>query len=97
MRTPEKRISELHKRAGRLQRKKDRRQIAGLGSVSAFFAVLLAATLVQTDGLSQSASEGQFTGSSLLSEATGGYILAAVLAFFAGVIITAAIFRYRRK
>ena len=97
MRTPEERISELHKRAGQLRRQKDRRQIAGLGGVSAFFAVLLTSALVQADGLPQSVSEGQFTGSSLLSEATGGYILAAVLAFFAGVIITVVIFRYRRK
>lgn len=97
MRTQEERISQLHKRAEQLQRQKDRRQIAGLGSMSAFFAVLLVTVLLQGGGLSQSASAGQFTGSSLLSEAAGGYVLAAVLAFFAGVIITAVIFRYRKK
>ena len=97
MRTAEERISKLHKRAEQLQRQKDRRQIAGLGSMSAFFAVLLTAILFQEVGLSQGVSEGQFTGSSLLSDVAGGYVLAAVLAFFAGVIITAVIFRYRRK
>ena len=97
MRTPEERISELHKRAAQLQKQRDRRQIAGFGSLSAFFAVLLTAVLFQEIGLSQSASEEQFTGSSLLSEAAGGYALAAVLAFFAGVVITAVIFRYRKK
>jgi hypothetical protein len=35
-------------------------------------------------------------GASLPIDGGGGYVLAAVLAFFAGVIVTAAILRYRK-
>ena len=38
-----------------------------------------------------------FTGSSLLDESAGGYVLAAVLAFMAGVCLTVAILRYRYR
>ena len=41
--------------------------------------------------------ETDMQGSSLLSESAGGYVLAAVLAFFAGVIITVLIVRKRNK
>lgn len=65
--------------------------------MSAFLAVLLTTVLLQAGGLSQSAPGDQFTGSSLLSEEVGGYILAAMVAFFTGAVITAVIFRYRKK
>ena len=50
-----------------------------------------------TDRTPESAVEGQFTGASMLSESAGGYVLIAVIAFFAGVIITAVLLRSRRK
>ena len=39
----------------------------------------------------------QMNGSSLLGESAGGYILAAVIAFFAGVIITVVCYRKHHK
>ena len=97
MRTSEERIEQLHRRADVLQRQRSRWQLAGLGSASVFFAVMLTTMIVQEGKLSHSVTGGQYTGSSLLSDSAGGYVIAAVIAFFVGVIITAAIFRYRRK
>ena len=96
MRTAEERIEQLHRRANVLQKQRNRRQIAGFGGASAFFAVLLTAAMVQTGTLANTITGNDFTGSSLLGESTGGYVLAAVIAFFVGVILTAAIFRRRR-
>ena len=97
MRTEEERIRELHKRAGELRKKREVRRLAGLGSVSAFLVCLLAVSLSRADGLSESIGGSSFAGSSLLSNSAGGYVLAAVMAFFAGVIITAFIFRHRKR
>ena len=96
MRTSEERIEALHRRVQTLEKQKARRELAGFGSAAAFFACLLTVIIVQTGDLAQSAGD-QYAGASLLDEDTGGYVLAAVIAFFIGVIVTAAIFRYRRR
>ena len=54
--------------------------MAGLGSVSAFLAVLLIFIVGRTSRMSPGLAGDPFTGSSLLSESTGGYVLAAVIA-----------------
>lgn len=97
MRSEEDRIQRLHRRTAQLKRQRRRHQLAGLGSASAFLMVLLAALLLQTNELSPSIPEGGYTGSSLLGESAGGYVLAAVIAFSVGVIITALVFRVRRR
>ena len=97
MMTPEKRIRELHNRAEKLQRAADGRRLAVLGSVSVFFAALLTVSLNLIGGLSENIRESSFTGASLLSSDSGGYVLVAVLAFFAGVLITVLIFSNRKK
>jgi len=96
MRTSEERIEQLHRRADALQKQKARRQLYGLGSMSVFFAVLLTAIIVQSDKLSHSITEGQLTGSSLLGDGAGGYVLIAVIAFFVGVILTAILIKKKR-
>lgn len=98
MRTPEERIGQLHTRAAELKRRRNGRQLTGLAGMSAFLAILLMTVILQTGGLSQqSTADDQFAGSSLLSESAGGYVLAALIAFFAGVILTAVICRHRSK
>ena len=97
MRTTEERIELMHIRAKEMKRDVSRRRLAGFGSASALLLVVLFAVMWQMNGFAVSISNDPFTGSSLLSENAGGYVLAAVIAFFIGVIITALIFRYRNK
>lgn len=97
MRNTEERIRRLHIRANEIERLRERRQLAGLGSASAFLGILLISVIFRISDLSQSLTGDQFTGSSLLSESAGGYVLAAVIAFFAGVIITVLLIRSRRR
>jgi hypothetical protein len=84
-------------RAGELKKQRERRKLAITGGASCFLAVLLIAVLVRTDKIYQSIAGSGFAGSSLLSDSAGGYVLAAVIAFSVGVIITAVIYKSRKK
>ncbi len=97
MRTQDERIRQLHIRVAEMQRKDDKRKIIGLGSLCIGIFVMLIVGLVRLNNDLQNAVDVDVQGSSLLGESAGGNILAAVLAFFAGVIITAVIYRRRRK
>ncbi|MBR2547003.1 MAG: hypothetical protein IKF07_02280 [Eubacterium sp.] len=97
MKTDSERLIRLHRRAAELKDQRERRGIALSGGVSLVFAVLLIAALTKTDRFYQSVTGSGFTGSSLLSDSTGGYILAAVIAFFVGVILTAVIYKIRKR
>ena len=97
MRTIVERIEQMHRLAGELGRRRERRQLAGLASLSVLLTGLLLIVMAQACAVPHAIAGAQFAGSSLLGESAGGYVLAAVLAFFAGVIITALIYRFRRK
>ena len=97
MRTQEERIRQLHIRAAEMQRRAERRKITGLGSFCIGVLALLLVCMAQVNSSLQNAMNVDIQGSSLLDESAGGYVLAAVLAFFAGVIITAMIYQRRRK
>lgn len=96
MRTSEKRIEELHMRAKKLERKKQKRELAGLGSFSVLCFVILTVVFAQTGQFGHSLSNGQLTGSSLLSDGAGAYVLVGIIAFFVGVAVTAVLYRLRR-
>ncbi len=94
MKSNEERITLLHLRADKLRRDQNRNHLIASGSVSA---LLLTALIVITVGLENSSidtSESLYAASSLLSENAGGFVLAGVVAFMAGVIITVIIRRY---
>ena len=97
MRTDAERIEQLHLRAAELRRQRNRKQLTVFGSASIFLTAVLLAVVHQMLGLSVSITGDPYTGSSLLSESAGGYVLAAVIAFIVGVVITAVIFRYRNR
>ena len=97
MMTAIERIDKLHERAAQLQQKKNRIGMAVWGSVSVCLTAVLLLLMAQVDRLSPRVMNSRFAGSSMLSESTGGYVLAAVIAFAAGVIITSVIYWYRKK
>ena len=97
MRTAEERIASLHKRAKELRRERDEKILVGLGSASGGLFCLLLVLINGWAGLSHSVSSSLMTGSSMLNERVGGYVLIAVIAFISGVIIVVLIHWYRRK
>lgn len=95
MMTNEALIRRVHQRAGAIQIRRERQARAALGAMCGLLGFALAALCL---GLPMHAlPRGDMTGASLLADDVGGYLLAAVLAFMAGVIITVLCLRYQDK
>ena len=97
MRTSEERIKQMHKRADEMQKKHDKRVLAGMGSLSALLGIVLIAFSVYTIGAQGAITDAAMAGSSLLTENSGGYVLVAVASFSAAVLATSAILKARLK
>ena len=95
MKTDEERIRLLHSRAEELKRKKEEQRMAAWGSVSACLSVLLIILAWKAGSISSPLLNCSYMGSSMLGESAGGYVLVAVIAFLAGVMITVMIQRTR--
>ena len=94
MRTAQQRLLCMHERAAQLSLRRERAAARAWGGISAALSACLlglAAVFPAGHGLGHTA----FAGASLLSEAAGGYVLAAVLAFLAGAAV--AVYVQRRK
>lgn len=97
MRTPEERIISLHHKAKELYQQMEKRSLIGWGSVSGILFCTLLTMLIKWAGGAHIMVNGQMTGSSLLDSSMGGYVLVAVIAFSAGVILVTAIHWYRSR
>lgn len=88
MMTGEERLSELHRRMKGLRKKRQSRMINAMGMVStALFACLF--IMIQCLGVGQfGMTSNLYSGSSLLYEEAGGYVLTAIVAFVVGTIVT---------
>ena len=97
MRNMEAQITKMHARAAEIKRRADRTRTKIFGTVSAALAVCLVFVVHQLQRMGHGIMAGQNTGSSMLSDSVGGYVLIAVIAFIAGTAITAVIIRHRKK
>ncbi len=95
MRDTEERLILMHQRAAEIKRQEDMSRLKVLGSLSGGLLVCLVIVLQQLQNMHHGIMIDQSTGSSLLDDSVGGYVLAAIIAFFAGVIITVVIYKYR--
>lgn len=89
------RVAALHLRMAALRERRERRKTAALGAGCAWLAACLLALIF--GGSHPVGTAGAYTGATMLFENAGGYVLAAVLAFMLGVIITVLCIRYRKK
>ena len=89
------RVTALHLRMAALRQRKERRKTGALGAGCAGLTVCLAALIF--GGSHPGGTAGPYTGAAMLFEDAGGYVLAAVLAFMLGVIVTVLCIRYRTK
>ena len=80
-----------------LKRRRERRGTAALALWSVCLFLTLEIGVGHLSGRCIGAFPGDLAASSLLEESAGGYVLAAVLSFAAGVGITVVCLRYRRK
>ncbi len=97
MRSTEEKIARMHERAAELAHQEGRSRLIVSGLLSAFLMVCLLFMVLQMQHTRHMMISGQTTGSSLLSESAGGYVLVSVVAFFAGVVVTAGIYYFRKR
>ena len=94
--TAEERVSSLHKRMDTMRKVQERRKTGAAGALSIGFASCLLFLLL-AEGTAHSSGAGMYSGSALLFEGAGGYVLVAVIAFTAAVITTVLCMRYKKK
>ena len=85
MRTEKQFLCGIHERAAALRRARERRRTAAWSALCVALTVLLAWETLA----SRAPGRAALTGASLLDVSAGGYVLVAVLAFMAGVAVTA--------
>ncbi len=96
MRSNEERTEALHTRVAALRRSRERRKTGAVGAVSAVLTVCLL-FMVFGGGTHSGGAAGVYSGATMLFEGAGPYVLIALAAFMAGVIVTAALIRSRGK
>ena len=90
------RIQKMHERARELKRRRDKMIITASAVLSACLCLILIGVIAISSAPSGGYTGNPYAGASLLdSSVAGGYVLTAILAFMAGVIITVAIRKYR--
>ena len=97
MRTNEERIQALHARMASLQRARERRKTSMIGTVSFVLTVCLLFMVFGGGGTHPGGAAGLYSGATMLFEGAGPYVLIAVVAFMAGVIVTVALIKNRKK
>ena len=88
MKTAEQRVAAMHKRTEELSRRREKDILFLTAVCSCILLAVLVPVTAALGGLTAGGSGDGFTAASLLDESAGGYILAALGAFMAGVIIT---------
>ena len=96
MRTNKERIQALHARVAAMQRQRERRKTGAIGASSVVLTVCLL-FMVFSGGMHPGGAAGLYSGATMLFEGAGPYVLIAVVAFMAGVIVTVALIRSRKK
>ena len=96
MMTAQERVVSLHARMEALRRTQERRKTVALGTVCHGLVICL--LMLVFGGATHSAgTAGLYSGSILMFENAGGYVLTAVVAFIVGVTVTAAIIWNRKR
>lgn len=97
MRTTNDIVMAVHARANGLRRARARRRLALAGWAGGALGVMLILAIGSLSGLQHRAAGVGYEGASLLTDDAGGYVLAAVVAFMAGVAVTVLCMRSKDK
>ena len=93
----EERIQALHARVRALRRVRERRKTGAMGAASAALTGCLLFLVFGGGGTHPGGAAGLYSGATMLFEGAGPYVLIAVAAFMAGVVVTVVLIRSRRK
>ena len=95
--TAEEKVSSLHKRMNTMRRKKEHQKTSAIGALNIGLSACLLFLLFRKGTAQFGGPAGMYSGSTLLFEGAGGYVLVAVIAFTAAVITTVLCMRYQNK
>lgn len=96
VKTAEERIESLHERMEERRQKRERRKTGLIGTCSAFMAVFLVLSILG-GATHNGGTAGMFSGSTMLFDSAGGYVLVAVIAFMLGATIVVLLIRQKNK
>ncbi len=94
--TADEKVVSLHKRMQTRRRRRERRITSALAAACVGLTLCLGA-LVFGGAAHTGGTAGLYSGATILFSGSGAYVLTAVPAFFAGVVITAICFRLRKR
>ena len=95
--TNEERVQSLHMRMDALRRVRERRKTGAIGAASVVLTLCLMLLVFSGGGTHLSGTAGLYSGATMLFEDAGAYVLIALIAFMAGVIVTVVLIRNRKK
>ena len=95
--TAEERVESLHARMDSMRKARERRKTGLIGAAGAVLTACLAWLIFAGGTAHGGGSADLYSGATMLFENAGGYVLAAIIAFMAGVVITAAAIRKKKN
>ena len=93
--TTQERVESLHARMDALRRTRERRKTGLLAATSVALTLCLVFLIFGAGGQHLGGSAGMYSGSTMLFDGAGLYVLIAIIAFMIGVIVTVVIMRKR--
>ena len=93
----EKRVELLHEKMEVRRRMRERQKTNALGALCAVFATGLFALLFKAGTTHNGGTSDIYSGSTMLFENAGGYVLIAVVSFAAAVVVTLLCIRWKNK
>ena len=95
--TTKERVDSLHARMDALRRVRERRKTGLTDAACAVLALCLVWLIFDGGAAHSGGVAGTYSGAMMLFENAGGYILAAIIAFMAGVLITALLIKKKNR
>ena len=95
--TAEERVAALHERMDTMRRVRERRITRVMGTAGILTAVCLILLIIKGGMAHTGGTADMYSGAIMLFEGVGGYILLAILAFMAGVVITVILLKRKKQ
>lgn len=95
--TTEERVKSLHARMDALKRRREKRKTGLTGEACVVLTLCLVWLIFDGGTAHKGGPAGLYSGATMLFENAGGYVLAAVAAFAAGVVVTVLLIKKTRK
>ena len=94
--TNEERVQSLHTRMDAMRRVQERRKTGAIGAASSVLTICLILLVFSSGGLHTGGAVGLYSGTAMLFEGVGAYVLVAIFSFMVGAV-TVVVIQEREK